>query len=63
MGCHIYISESSRRVTDTPDSVMEERWAAGLGERRPLVCNTCGRKPSNGRLINSECDECRKGKV
>lgn len=57
---YIYSREDSRRVTKTPDEVMEKNWAP-IGEKGIGICTKCGEKPYNAKLTSGICDDCRRG--
>lgn len=58
----VYISDSSRRFPQPKSDEMERKWEEALGKPTGAVCNWCGRKSSDGKLVNGECWVCRNSK-
>jgi len=58
MSAYVHPHEWSRRPAFVTEKKVEENWLAGLGERKPLICKACNKRA--GRLINGECDDCRR---
>ena len=52
-----YINNSSRRFPQPTHEEMERRWP--LGNPQGAVCNFCGAKSDDGRLVNGLCRVCR----
>jgi hypothetical protein len=55
-----YINNSSRRFPQPPQEEMEKSWEEGLGKPTGAVCNVCGQKSYDGKLVNGLCRKCRK---
>lgn len=55
----IYISDSSRRFPEPPQEELEKKWEESLGKPKGAVCNVCGKKSSDGKLVNGKCRTCR----
>jgi len=54
----IYTNNSSRRVGEDSERI-EKEWFERLGPPRGAVCNVCGEKSSDGKLVNGRCRACR----
>jgi hypothetical protein len=54
-----YINNSSRRFPQPPQEEMEKSWEEGLGKPTGAVCNVCGQKSYDGKLVNGLCRKCR----
>jgi len=55
----VYNSESSRRVSDCSDEVLEENWNKAIPKTKS-VCSVCNKEPYNNRLINGVCASCKR---
>jgi hypothetical protein len=60
----VYLSDSSRRKTDTPREVMEEKWDKVFGKKpKGAVCSWCYKKSFDAKVINGLCSDCREVKI
>lgn len=54
-----YINNSSRRFPEPPQEEFGKKWEEGMGKPKGAVCNNCGEKSSDGKLVNGFCRRCR----